>query len=83
MLDYCSPCKAKKESLSMICRAMFGGEESFLPDWEDSLMPTSTWYQRDSPKQLLQGAALARHRIQLGRVHAWKYGEDVGGQHRQ
>ena len=25
----------------------------------------------------------ARHRIQLGRVHAWKHGEDVGGQHRK
>jgi hypothetical protein len=31
MLDYCSPCKAKRESLFMICCAMFGGEESFLP----------------------------------------------------
>ncbi len=30
-MDYCSPCKAKTESLFMICRAMFGGEESFLP----------------------------------------------------
>jgi hypothetical protein len=37
---------------------MFGGEESFLPDWEDSLIPTSAWYQRESLKQLLQGAAL-------------------------
>ena len=25
----------------------------------------------------------ARHRIQLGRVDAWKHGEDVGGQHGQ
>ena len=41
-------------------------------------MPTSAWYQeRIAGQQLLQGAALrcvrdARHRIQLGRVHAWK-----------
>src|SRR5271154_5828969 len=57
-MDYCSPCKAKTESLFVICRAMFGGEESFLPDWEDSLIPTSAWYQGESLKQLLQGAAL-------------------------
>src|SRR5271168_1743660 len=57
-MDYCSPCKAKTESLFVICRAMFGGEESFLPDWEDSLIPTSALYQRESLKQLLQGAAL-------------------------
>ena len=30
-MDYCSPCKAKTGPLFMICRAMFGGEESFLP----------------------------------------------------
>jgi hypothetical protein len=28
-MDYCSPSKAKTESLFMICRAMFGGEASF------------------------------------------------------
>jgi len=33
-------------------------EESFLPNREDSLMPTSAWYQGESLKQLLQGAAL-------------------------
>ena len=35
-----------------------GGEESFLPQWEDSLMPTSAWYQGESLKRLLQGAAV-------------------------
>jgi hypothetical protein len=66
---------------------MFGGEDSFLPKWEDRLMATSAWYQGESLKQLLQGAALGGFatlgRIQLGRVDAWKHGEDVGGQHRQ
>ena len=51
-------------------------------------MPTSAWYQGESLKQLLQGAALgafadAWHRIQLEWVHAWKHGEDVGGQYGQ
>jgi hypothetical protein len=31
-MDYCPPCKAKTESLLMICRAMFGVEECFLPE---------------------------------------------------
>ena len=32
-MDYCSPGKAKTGlALFMICRAMFGGEESFLPE---------------------------------------------------
>jgi hypothetical protein len=31
-MDYSSPCKAKTESLFMICRAMFGVEECFLPE---------------------------------------------------
>ena len=65
----------------MICRAMFAGEESFLPNWEDSLMPTSGRYQGESLKLLLQGAALGAFATlgigQLGRVDAWKHGEDV------
>ena len=40
------------------CRAMFGGEESFLRKLEESLMPTSAWYQGESLKRLLQGAAV-------------------------
>ena len=31
-MDYCSPCKARTQSLFVICRAMFGVEESFLPE---------------------------------------------------
>src|ERR1700678_25471 len=58
MLDYCSPCKAKRESLFMICCAMFGGRNPSSPNWEDSRMSTSAWYQGESLKQLLQGAAL-------------------------
>ena len=42
----------------MICRAMFEGAESFLPNSEESLMPTSVWYQGESLKRLLQGAAV-------------------------
>jgi hypothetical protein len=50
-------------------------------------MPTSAWYQGESLKQLLQGAALGAFAtlgigFSLGRVHAWKHGEDVGGKHR-
>jgi hypothetical protein len=37
---------------------MIGGEESFLPKREESLMPTSAWYQGESLKRLLQGAAV-------------------------
>jgi hypothetical protein len=45
-------------TLFMICRAMIGGEESFLPNWEESRMPTSAWYRGESLKRLLQGAAV-------------------------
>ena len=45
-------------TLFMICRAMFGGEESFRPEWEESLMQNLAWYQGESLKRLLQGAAL-------------------------
>jgi hypothetical protein len=37
---------------------MFGGEESFLPNWEESVMQPSAWYQGESLKRLLQGAAV-------------------------
>ena len=45
-------------------------------------MPTSAWYQGESLKRLLQGAGVgvvrdSRHRLRLGRVDAWKHGEDV------
>ena len=48
-------------------------------------MPTSAWYQGESLKQLLQGAALgAFATLGIGfSWGAWKHGEDVGGQHRQ
>ena len=60
------------------------GRNPSAPDWEDSLMQTLAWHQGESLKRLLQGfrprcVCDARHRIQLGRVHAWKHGEDVGG----
>ena len=34
------------------------GRNPSSPNWEDSLIPTSAWYQGESLKQLLQGAAL-------------------------
>ena len=34
------------------------GAESFRPDWEESLMQTPAWYQGESLKRLLQGAAV-------------------------
>src|SRR5271169_3474411 len=43
---------------SLTCRALFGGEDLSSPNWEDSLMPTSAWYQGESLKRLLQGAAV-------------------------
>ena len=55
-MDYCSPCKAKTESLFMICCSEWRNPSS--PNWEDSLVPTSAWYQGELLKQLLQGAAL-------------------------
>jgi hypothetical protein len=33
-------------------------QDSFLPNSEESLMTTSVWYQGESPKRLLQGAAV-------------------------
>ena len=34
------------------------GAESFRPDWEEGLMQTLAWYQGESLKRLLQGAAV-------------------------
>ena len=34
------------------------GRDPSSPNWKDSLMPTSAWYQGESLKRLLQGAAL-------------------------
>src|SRR4029077_6123894 len=38
------------------CQA--AGRNPSSPNWEDSLMPTSAWYQGESLKRLLQGAAV-------------------------
>jgi hypothetical protein len=42
----------------VIYRALIGGEEFILSKFGGSLMPTSAWYQGESLKKLLQGAAL-------------------------
>jgi hypothetical protein len=34
------------------------GRNPSSPSWEESLMPTSAWYQGESLKRLLQGAAV-------------------------
>ena len=34
------------------------GAESFRPEWEESLMQNLAWYQGESLKRLLQGAAV-------------------------
>src|SRR5271169_4630305 len=43
---------------SLTCRALFGGEDLSSPNWEESLMLTSAWYQGESLKRLLQGTAV-------------------------
>ena len=51
-------------------------------------MQTLAWYQGESLKRLLQGAAVgvaanSRHWLRLGRVDARKLGEDPGGEYSQ
>jgi hypothetical protein len=50
--------RANPSDLFNACRAMIGGEEFFSPNCEESLMSTSAWYQGESLKRLLQGAAV-------------------------
>ena len=51
-------------------------------------MQNLAWYQGESQKQFLQGAALGAFAglgigFSWGGLHAWKHGEDPGGQHGQ
>ena len=75
-------------TLFMTCRAMFGGEESFLPklggkSHADICLVPGRIAEAAPARRRPRCVRDARHRIQLGRVHAWKHGEDVGGQRGQ
>jgi hypothetical protein len=56
-MGYSSPCKAKTRPLFMICRALPGGEESFLAQLGGNVMQNSVWYRGESLTRLLQGVA--------------------------
>src|ERR1700722_12554418 len=74
--------------LFMICRAMFGGEESFLPklggESHANICLVPGRIAEASPTRCRRRRGRdSRYRLRLGRVDAWKHGENVGGQHGQ
>src|ERR1700674_5189397 len=69
----------------MICRAMFGGEESFLPklggkSHANICLVPGRIAEAAPTRRRRRRRRHSRRRLRLGRVDACKHGEDVGGQ---